>query len=167
MSPARTARRRGCRDRSGCRSSTGFLAPSGRAARRRLLLPPIAAVETLAQGLHEVNDFRTLSLPFGRRDLLALALALDHVEHAFAVRVLVALGLPLDGERLDELQRDVELALVRAALRREVGDRFCGVAHLVVEVQGLEHEHVAARAHRGEVLLAAHHEPRDADAIAA
>ena len=45
------------------------------------------------------------------RDLLARGLALDHREHGVAIVVAEVLGIERPGQHLDELPRDVELAL--------------------------------------------------------
>src|SRR5262249_12714999 len=105
----------------------GRLAPLGGRALR----------EALLQRFHQVDDLGALHLGADRRDLLALDLAVDHVEDAQPVVVLVVLGLELVvGELVDETRREVDLAV--PDLRRLALVDLAEVAHLVGEVHRVQ-----------------------------
>src|SRR5262245_27643549 len=84
--------------------------PRGVSASRRSLAAspsrprtPACLPETLLQRLHEVHDLGR-STACGRCDLLAAGLALDRLQQYVAIRVVVALEIPVGGQRVDELQ---------------------------------------------------------------
>src|SRR5205085_4337248 len=79
--------------------------------------------------------------------------------------VLVAPRVPLTGERVDELQRQVQLSAIargRAARQAEAGGR----ADLVRPAHGREDERITRRRHGGEMLALAQDDRADTDAAA-
>src|SRR5204863_1470505 len=122
-------------------------------------------LQALLERLGEVDDARRLLRP-RRRDLLALHLLLDRLQHHLAVGVAIARGLPVGSQRADELQREVHLALVPAPAGRRQLERV-GRAYLVGEAQRREQQRRPDRLERGEVLALAQHDRADADAAGA
>jgi hypothetical protein len=102
-------------------------------------------------------------LLLGRPRLLALGLALDHVEHRVAVLVLALRGVEVLVQRRDELARHLDLAVARLALRRVELD-LLGRYELVGEPHRVQREHAVERADRGEVLAVVEREPAQAGA---
>src|SRR3954471_934458 len=126
-------------------------------------------VEARLQRGHEVRH-RLLGLLALRLhgDLLAGRLALDQREDLLAIGVAVLAGLPLAGERLDELLGDRQLAVVDLDLVRgiELVDAL-GIDDLVGEDHRGHPEDVALHgADRDEVLLLADHDLGDRDLAA-
>src|SRR5581483_9794079 len=112
------------------------------------------------QRSHEVDDLVGGDrLRCGHELRLARSLALDEVEHAVAIRVLVLLRFERARQRVDELLRHRHLAIadVDAVDAAELGDRV-GVVDLVGVHHRRQQQLTVLRAHRGEVLLRAHHE---------
>src|SRR5256714_4692061 len=95
------------RTESGCAlSSGGSLTSAALGGSRRRL--PRAGLDALFQRLHQIDDSRRL--PRRRRlDLLTLELLLDRRAQRLVVGVLVLLRLPVLGERVHELLREIEL----------------------------------------------------------
>src|SRR5439155_9564576 len=71
----------------------------------------LALAEARLERAHETAHLR-LTLDPGRADRLARRLALDDVQEDLAVGVLVALRVPVGGERLDQAQGQLELAAI-------------------------------------------------------
>ena len=92
------------------------------------------------------------------------ALACTSVEHALAVGVRVALGIPVGRERADQLLGDREL--LRRRPRRRLGELLDGGARhdLVGEQHRREHQRVLRGPDRREVLLRAQHDAAEPDA---
>ena len=127
---------------------------------------PAHGGEALLEGGHQVGGLGRLGLVGGRADdLLARGLVLEHLEQLLAVLVAVLVGLEVGGERLDQLLRHVELALLglRRLLGEDVVAQVLGLRHLVVEAHRRHRQDVVHRADRGEVLLVAKDEAGDRD----
>src|SRR5881392_1794667 len=102
--------------RSARRRSTGSSPAGGRSTRGSKSARRMASLdgrERLLERRHEVGHGRALLLGLGRLDRLALALLADDALEALLVAVLVAVRVPVAGERLDQLDRLVELLLRR------------------------------------------------------
>src|SRR5207253_1734108 len=101
----------------GCCFPRGFLGGGlGRPGALAVSLGVLRAhgVEACLQRAHQV--WRRRADLFGRRlhrDLLAVSLALDQLEHLLAIGVAIFVRLEISGQRSDQLLGDVHLALVR------------------------------------------------------
>ena len=115
--------------------------------------------------LHEVDD---LGGGLGRlldHDLVALALLLDERLDLLAVRVVVALGVPVRLHRLDEQLGHGELAVADLVDVGQLGQFVAGAADLVGEVHRVQGQRVGLGPDGHEVLLVAHDHGGDADAV--
>src|SRR5580704_2493482 len=115
--------------------------------------------DTLFEGFHQVNDGSELRV-LGGGNLLALALGLDHLLHAFHVVVFVFLGFERSGEALDELLGEFflgGLGLGGGVDLAVLGDfaNFVGIEHRV------ERHALGARADYDDVLSLVHRELGD------
>src|SRR5205814_3450906 len=124
----------------------------------------LALAETGLERAHETAHLR-LTLDPGRADRLARRLALDDVQEDRAVGVLVALGVPVGGERLDQAQGQLELAAIARGRGRGQAEARRR-AELVGPPQRREHERLPRRLQRGQVLALAQHDGADAHAPA-
>src|SRR5690606_22431829 len=125
----------------------------GRLLRRRLALP----LEALLERRHQVDDVaaaarRGFALRLLR--LVAPRLLLDKTADGLGVAVLEIAGVEGGGLLLDQLLRDAEQILLGLLLgdRREERVRL---PDLVLVVQRLQQQAVAARAHGDEIFLPA------------
>src|SRR3954471_8720105 len=118
--------------------------------------------QALLERGHQVGDRRGLVPVVGQRDALALLLALDDLEQALAVAIVVARRVPVLRHRLDQRGGPVEPVLGRLAAA--AGD-VLGRPQLVVEQHRGQREQAVADADRDEVLLRAHHEAPEGRAV--
>ena len=142
---------------SACGGSTSYASTSC-ARTRPSAAPLLRSLGVLAERLDEILG--RLGLRGHRdRDLLALSLRLDHLEHPLPVRVPVPLRLPRPREAVDQVGGHPELLLAdRAVPRINLVDR----PDLVREVHLLERDHALAHAQAAEMLAVPHDVPRDA-----
>src|ERR1700733_15164470 len=115
--------------------------------------------DALFEGFHQVDDRSELRM-LGGGDLLALALGLDHLLHAFHVIVFVFLGFERSGKAFDELLGEFflgGLGLGGGVDLAVLGDfaNFVGVEHRV------ERHALGARANDDDVLSLVHRELGD------
>jgi hypothetical protein len=97
-------------------------------------------------------------------DVLALGLALDQVEQLLAVLVAVLVRVEVGGQRIDQLLRHLDLALVDPHLVvREHAVEVVGLDDLVGEAHRGHSQHAVHRSDRRQVLLVSQHEARDRD----
>ena len=165
MEPRVTSSRRPWRARTtSCRRSWTWLSPFGLAVRLRLAgLRVLDRREARLEGGHQVGDLLRLLVRRLDRDLLAVGLGLDQLEHLLAVLVVVLRGLEVRRQRVDQLLGHLELA-VRGleVLGRGHVVEVVGRHDLVVEDHRLHRQHVAlAGADRDELLLGAQHDAGD------
>src|SRR5580704_7089545 len=115
--------------------------------------------------LHQVDDLGGRLRRLLDHDLVALALLLDQRLDLFAVRVVVALGVPVGLHRLDEQLRHGELAVADLVRVGQLGQLVARAADLVGEVHGVQGQRVLFGPDSHEVLLVAHHHGGDADTV--
>src|SRR5690606_35706372 len=133
--------------------------------------PPLAADALLQQG-HEVDHVGggvgrhvlVVLLRLGDHALGLHALA-DHLFQARAELVLVAGGVPVAAHRLDQLARHVALLGADPVVTGgALGQAVLGRVHQLLRVaQQHQHQGVALRQHRGQVLAGADDHLRDPD----
>ena len=138
----------------------------GLAVRRsRVTLPRfLGRLHRVLERGHQIDDLLGLGRRGRGHELLAVGLALDHVEHGLAVGVVELLGHELAVERLDQLTGHRQLLLVEHDVV-ELGQ--LGDGDRIVDLVGVHHRREQELAvlgpDRGQVLLGAQHEVGDAD----